>query len=204
MARIQALPNHLSSRFYPDDYFTRINWLEVFNNKNPIELELGAGDGSFLIRYAKAHTGINLLGIERLLGRMRKIDRDTHKAGVENIRLLRIEASYFMRYLPVDNSVQAVHLYFPDPWPKKRHHKHRLVNASFRQQTMRILQPSGMVYLRTDHEDYHNQMLEVFDEEPLFVPAETPQPLMDIKTDFESEFNQKGIPTRHAAYLLQA
>ena len=98
MARIRALPPQYTKRFHPEDYFKPLKWEDVFAVKHPIEIELGAGDGSFLIKYASKHPEINLLGIERLLGRMRKIDRDTHRAGVGNIQLFRIEAGYFLKY----------------------------------------------------------------------------------------------------------
>lgn len=200
MARIKALPSEISSRYYPCNYFAPLDWQQVFGKDAPVEIELGAGDGSFLIQYALQHPNTQLLGIERLLGRIRKIDRDTHKAGATNIRLLRIEAGYFLKYMPVEASVHAVHVYFPDPWPKKRHHKNRLINAVFVDQCKRILQPLGRIYLRTDHVEYFEQMRCVFDASPAFELIETPETLKSIKTDFESAFNQQGITTQYATY----
>jgi len=92
-----------------------MDWEQVFDNTAPVEIELGAGDGSFLLNYAEQYPKLNLLGIERLLGRIRKIDRNAFKANITNLRLLRIEAGYFLEYLPVNHSVQAIHVYFPDP-----------------------------------------------------------------------------------------
>ena len=84
-----------------------------------VELELGAGDGSFLVQYASAHPQVNFFAVERLLGRVRKMDRKSHKAGCGNIRLLRVEASYLLNHLIPEASLQAIHLYFPDPWPRR-------------------------------------------------------------------------------------
>lgn len=202
MARIRALPTDISSRYYPSDYFAPIDWEQVFEVTTPIEIELGAGDGSFLIQYAQQNPQLQLLGIERLLGRIRKIDRNAHKAGVTNLRLFRIEAGYLLKYLIKDRSVRAIHVYFPDPWPKKRHHKNRLISLSFVEQCKRILTRSGRVYLRTDHVEYFEQMQTVFNDSPDFQLLETPTELKAIKTDFEADFNQQGIQTQYATYGL--
>ena len=96
-----------------------------------LEVELGSGDGSFLAQRAAAYPERNFLGVERLLGRLRKLDRKARRAGLTNVRLLRIEAGYFLEYLLPATSVHALHLYFPDPWPKRKHRKNRLVNERF-------------------------------------------------------------------------
>ena len=199
MARIRALPSHHSLLFRPNDYFAPLKWEEIFKVNQPLEIELGAGDGSFLIKYAKAHPEINLLGIERLLGRMRKIDRDTHRSGVKNVRLFRIEAGYFLKYLSPPKSIRAIHVYFPDPWPKVRHHKKRLVDEVFVQRCADLLEPEGVVYLRTDHENYFEQMKEVFQADARFYPIATPDSLKKITTDFEEHFNDQGIHTQYAS-----
>ena len=204
MARIKALPTEHSSRYYPDDYFAPLNWEQVFENTAPVEIELGAGDGSFLLHYATQHPKLNLLGIERLLGRIRKIDRNAYKAKISNLRLLRIEAGYFLKYLPINHSVQGIHVYFPDPWPKKRHHKNRLINSMFVEQCKRVLTPAGHVYLRTDHVEYFEQMVSVFGASPDFELLDTPEQLKCIKTDFEAEFNQQGIRTQYATFRFVA
>ena len=103
----------------------------IFGKAQSLEVEIGAGDGSFLVAYAKAHPELNLIGLERLLGRLRKIDRKARRAGLENVRLLRLEAAYFVQYMLPRASVRAFHIYFPDPWPKRRHWKNRLINDAF-------------------------------------------------------------------------
>jgi tRNA (guanine-N7-)-methyltransferase len=176
----------------------------LFPRPQPLEVELGSGDGSFLAQWAATHPDRNFLGVERLLGRLRKLDRKAGRQGLRNLRLLRIEAAYFVRYLLPPASVEAIHLYFPDPWPKRRHRAHRLVNAAFAEAAARALVPGGIVYLRTDDEDYFAQMLEVFGGAPAFRLVETPPDLSAVVTDFERGFNAQGIPTRRAAYRLQA
>jgi len=177
-----------------------LNPSALFPESLPLELELGSGDGSFAIQYARRHPDRNFLAVERLLGRLRKIDRKGLRAGLINLRLLRIEASYLLEYLVPRESVQALHVYFPDPWPKRKHRKHRLVNARFGELAFQVLSPGGVVYLRTDDEDYFAQMTAAFAANTQFFLAATPAELAGILTDFEKDFLAHGVPTLRAAY----
>jgi len=186
--------------YQPASYFQPLDVPRLFPTPQPFEVELGSGDGSFLVRYAQAHRDRNFLGIERLLGRLRKIDRKGRRAGLTNLRGLRVEAGYFLEYLLPAESVQAVHVYFPDPWPKRKHRKNRLVNPRFTELAARVLTPGGTVYLRTDDADYFAQMTEVFAASPSFRPTATPDELVTLLTDFETDFRARGISTLGAAY----
>jgi tRNA (guanine-N7-)-methyltransferase len=172
----------------------------MFPRLQPCEVELGSGDGSFLVNYAALHPGINLIGVERLLGRLRKIDRKGRRAGLANLRCLRIEASYFLEYLLPPHSIQALHIYFPDPWPKRKHRRRRLINGHFAQTACQALAPGGVVWLRTDDANYFAQMRAVFGASPFFQETETPPALAALETDFERDFHEKGIQTLRAAY----
>ena len=138
--------------------------------------------------------------MERLLGRLRKIDRKGLRSGLANLRLIRLEASYVVEHLLPRESVRAVHVYFPDPWPKRKHAKNRLVNARFAESAQQALIPGGVIYLRTDDEDYFEQMTLVFAANAGFLLAETPTELSGILTDFEKDFLAKGVRTLGAAY----
>jgi tRNA (guanine-N7-)-methyltransferase len=116
------------------------------------------------------------------------------------LRGVRIESAYFLQYLLPAHSAAALHIYFPDPWPKKKHRKHRLINEPFLQLACAALTSSGMVYLRTDDADNFAQMIEVFSASREFQKIETPVELAGLPTDFEREFNARGIPTLRAAY----
>ena len=181
----------------------RIDPPKLFLRQQPVEVELGAGDGSFLIEYTRQHPEHNFIGVERLLGRLRKIDKKGTRAGFKNLRAIRIEASYFLEWMLPSKSVTALHVYFPDPWPKRKHRKNRLVNEHFTELTSRILVPGGIVYLRTDDLDYFSQMTRVFAADARFVAVDTPESLSRVVTDFERNFNAKGIPTQRAAYQLR-
>jgi tRNA (guanine-N7-)-methyltransferase len=178
----------------------RIRLADLFPTDQPLEVELGSGDGSFLVDYARLHPDHNFLGVERLLGRLRKLDRKGRRAGLTNLRGLRIESSYLLQYLLPLHSTVALHIYFPDPWPKRRHQRHRLINERFPALARQALAPGGVVYLRTDDETYFEQMVGVFAASPEFRLAETPTDLSSLLTDFEKDFQARGIKTLRAAY----
>lgn len=187
----------------PASYIQRLDWNAIFQKPLPVEVELGSGDGSFLAQYAKQHPERNFLGVERLLGRLRKLEKKSVRNGLENIRLLRLEATYLMEFLVEPASVSALHIYFPDPWPKRKHRKNRLINEAFTDITAKALAPEGVVYLRTDDVDYFEQMTRVFGANAKFELMETPEELKAVVTDFERNFHLRGVPTNHAAYRLK-
>ena len=181
----------------------RLDLSRLFPNPQPIEIELGSGDGTFLVNLAAQCPGHNFIGVERLLGRLHKLDRKGRRAGLKNLRAIRIESSYFLQYLLPARSIAAVHIYFPDPWPKRKHRRHRLVNEGFPALTHQALTSGGTVYLRTDDEDYFLHMTEVFGASALFRPVSTPQELAGLATDFEKGFQARGIETFRAAYRAE-
>lgn len=172
----------------------------MFPRPQPLEVELGCGDASFLAEYAARHPDRDFIGVERLLGRIRKLDRKGQRARLTNLRGVRIESAYFLEYLLPRNVTTALHIYFPDPWPKLKHRRHRLINDGFPALAWHTLVPRGVIYLRTDDEDYFQQMQRVFAAERRFRPIETPAELLEVRTDFEQGFNARGIPTLRAAY----
>ena len=184
----------------PDSYLERLNTTGLFAQSQPLEVELGAGDGSFIAQWAVLNPQTNFLAVERLLGRLRKIEKKSRRAGLENIRALRLEATYFTEFLLPHNSVMAFHIYFPDPWPKRKHRQNRVINDRFTRVLGEALVPQGVIYLRTDDEDYFAQMTTAFGGNPNFEPVPTPERLAAVLTDFEREFNARGIRTNRAAY----
>ncbi len=184
----------LTSVLAPPDL---VGW---FGRVAPLEVDLGSGDGGFLLRFAPRHPERNFLAVERLLGRIRKLDRKAPRLGLTNLRALRVDAAYLVRHLLPPDSVAAAHIYFPDPWPKKRHRARRLIQPGFAADLRRVLVPGGTVFLRTDDADYFGQMREVFGAATGFEEVPTPADLRAVPTDFEQEFHAQGRPTWHAAY----
>jgi tRNA (guanine-N7-)-methyltransferase len=195
---VQAAPESLL--YQPATVVERLNLPGLFPSDQPLEVELGSGDGSFIVQYAAQHPHRNFIAVERLLGRLRKVDRKGRRAGVANLRAVRIEAWYFLEYLLPKSSAAAIHVYFPDPWPKRRHHKNRLVNETFSKSAAQALLPNGVIYLRTDDADYFAQMREVFAVAPAFVETQTPESLCLVPTDFERAFLKRGVQTLRTAY----
>ena len=184
----------------PASYFERLVLETLFPSAQPLHVELGSGDGSFLVQYAAAHPETNFLGVERLLGRLRKIDRKGRRRGLTNLRAIRVEAGYFLEFLLPAQCAEALHVYFPDPWPKRKHRKNRLINARFTELAHLVLQPGGFVHLRTDDADYFEQMTLVFRESQHFRETATPPALTSFVTDFERDFHARGIPSRIVSY----
>jgi tRNA (guanine-N7-)-methyltransferase len=178
--------------------------MRLFDRSGPLEVELGCGDGSFLLDYAAQHPSRRFLGVERLLGRIRKIDRQGRRRGLRNLRGIRIEARYLLEYLLPPVSVTALHVYFPDPWPKVRHARRRLVDEAFPALAARVLVPSGCVYLRTDADAYREQMQEAFKLAERFAFIPTPAELARVETDFEREFRASGKEVFRLAYRVGA
>lgn len=178
--------------------------LALFGRTLPVEVELGSGDGGFLLRYAPRHPETGFVAVERLMGRVSKLGRKAPRLGLTNIRALRVDADYFTRYLLRPGTVSAFHIYFPDPWPKKRHRRRRLVNPALAGAIHRALVPGGAVHLRTDDADYHAQVREVFAGAPGFREIPTPEELAAVLTDFEEAFLAAGKPTLRASYEKSA
>ena len=186
--------------FCPPSYVERLDVHGLFAQSHPVEVELGAGDGSFIAQWAALNPGINFLAVERLLGRLRKIERKSRRAGLTNLRAIRLEASYFGKYLLPPQSVTVFHIYFPDPWPKRKHRGNRLINEQFTEVLRAALCIDGIVYLRTDDADYFGQMTHSFEANINFDAVPTPKRLAAVLTDFERAFNAEGIQTNRVAY----
>jgi len=202
MTQSAPTPAATSLIYRPASWIERLSLPEMFARMQSLEVELGSGDGSFLAQWAAACPERNFLGVERLLGRLRKLDRKAQRAGLANMRLMRIEAAYFLEFLLPPRSVSALHVYFPDPWPKRKHRRHRLVNERFPELASRALSSQGVVCLRTDDADYFAQMQEVFGADKRFRFEETPDTLALVTTDFERDFQARGIATLRAAWRL--
>ncbi|MCX5895462.1 MAG: tRNA (guanosine(46)-N7)-methyltransferase TrmB [Proteobacteria bacterium] len=136
------------------------DWKAIFGNTNPVEIEIGCGRGMFIIKSALENPEVNYLGIEKSLSFFRMLKEQVKKSTAENIRLIRGEAFYLFKKFVPQHSVRTLHIYFPDPWPKKRHHKRRLVNAAFFEAAVNALMPQGCIFIATDFQDYFAGILQ--------------------------------------------
>jgi tRNA (guanine-N7-)-methyltransferase len=175
------------------DILSPIALREVFWNDRPVEVDLGSGPGKFLVEAAQKFPDRNFLGIERLLGRMRKTRRRAFELGIDNLRLLRMEMEYAVKYLLPRESIFRFHLSFPDPWPKRRHHVRRVVDREFFDALWRALIAEGEIRIKTDHEAYFQQIARVAGESQLWNLLEWADESYPV-TDFEQDFLAKDLP----------
>lgn len=186
--------------FLPGDVCSRLDIAALFPGREtlPVEADLGCGDGAFLTAMAALHPERNFLGVERLLGRVRRTCRKLAAGGARNARLIRLESHYLVRYLLPPGSVHTIHVMFPDPWPKRRHHGNRLIQKDFLDVAWIALAPGGEIRLTTDDAPYFAHMRRVFEPHPGFV-EEPWEPGPDYpRTDFEALFRARALPIYRA------
>jgi len=140
----------------PETYVAPLDLLAIFGCIAPLHVDLGCGNGSFLCELAQRHPDRNFLGTEKLVGRVAKTCRKA--ASLENVRVLNVESSYAVRYLLPETSVETFYLLFPDPWPKRRHHRRRIVTTDFLDSIHRALAAGGVLRIATDQLDYFEKI----------------------------------------------
>jgi tRNA (guanine-N7-)-methyltransferase len=141
-----------------------IDFVRIFGRSGPVHIEIGSGKGTFLLGQATALPSENFLGIEWARKYYRYAVDRIGRWGLTNVRIIRTEAAGFIAEFVPDDSVDCFHIYFPDPWPKKRHHKRRFICPANLEQLIRCLKSSGQIRIATDHEDYFEQIKEVLSE----------------------------------------
>lgn len=171
-----------------------------FDPARPLEVDVGCGKGRFLVTQAREHPDHNFIGIDRQLGRLRKVERKLHQAGVSNVRLLRTEAAFTITFqLPAD-SVDVFYIFFPDPWPKRRHQGRRLFNPAFLDAVHRALRTGGRLHLATDHQPYFDEVAALLGADRRFVAIPTFEPPPEQRTEFETIFLQQSRPVRRGSF----
>jgi len=182
--------------YLPENYFAPLDLSAIFPGREgaPLEIDLGCGDGAFLTAVAEAAPERNFLGVERLLGRVRRCTRKAARAGLANVRLLRIESHYFLRYLLPPASASVIHVMFPDPWPKRRHHAKRLIQPDFLDAAQAALAPEGELRFTTDDLPYYTHTLEVSGKHSGFHQCAWEPGDGYPQTDFERGFRAEGLP----------
>jgi len=173
----------------------------VFGRDGPLEVDVGCGKGRFLAARAKASPDSNFLGIDRLLVRLRKVDKKIARDGLQNVRLLRIEASYAIQHLLPPGCVSCFYVFFPDPWPKRRHHRRRLFTPAFLDSLHTALGKSGIVHVVTDHLPYAESIRSLFEADPRFLPAPDFEPGSENeRTEFELLFRGQDAPIARCSW----
>ena len=135
-----------------------IDFNNIFPQLRPVHIEIGSGKGTFLVNQAQAQPEINFLGIEWASKYYRYAVDRIGRWSLSNVRLIRTDAAEFIAEHIPDNSITCFHVYFPDPWPKKRHHKRRFICKKNITELLRCLAPDGIINIATDHADYFEQI----------------------------------------------
>lgn len=191
-----------------------MDWETLFGNTHPVEIEIGFGKGRFLLEASKRHPKTNYIGIERAqkyveLTRerfekyMRHFGIDKASWMFSNVRLAWTDANYFLTRYVAAASVQAYHIYFPDPWPRKRQQKRRIFrNQDFLEALTRTLNSdSGQLYIVTDYAEYFWEIQERLADLPLLHPVDADlRPDQDIATNFEMKYVVEGRSIYRAVY----
>ncbi|MES2705595.1 MAG: tRNA (guanosine(46)-N7)-methyltransferase TrmB [Verrucomicrobiota bacterium] len=189
----------------PADYFRGLTREEIFPDASrPLELDVGCGDGTFLLEMAARFPERDFLGLERLGGRVKKICRRAARLGLANVRVLSLESSYALGWLLPHACATRLHLLFPDPWPKKRHARHRFVHPENLTAIHRALAEKGQFLFKTDHPEYFDEATAAVDESPLFSRL----PWLDDAefypvTDFEQQWLGEGKLIQAARWVKQ-
>jgi tRNA (guanine-N7-)-methyltransferase len=168
----------------------------LFGNDRPLELELGPGKGTFLLAESLARPEVNFLGIEYARRYWIFAADRLRRAGRANVRVVLAEASEFVRDFLESESLEAVHIYFPDPWPKTRHRRRRLIQPAFLELLLPKLKPGGRLAIATDHLDYFQQIHESVQRSPLVaVDFATTRAALEneaVGSNFERKYLKEG------------
>ena len=140
---------------------SKIDFVRIFGRPGPVHSEIGTCKGTFLLNQARAQPGNNFLGIEWARKYYRYAVDRIGRWGLTNVRIIRTDAAAFLADFIPDNSVDCFHIYFPDPWPKKRHHKRRFICPANLEHLVRCLKTGGQLKIATDHADYFEQIKQV-------------------------------------------
>jgi tRNA (guanine-N7-)-methyltransferase len=179
----------------------KISWTDLFGNENPVEIEVGFGKGLFLLTQSQAHPQVNFLGIEIERKFVMLTAARLARSGVRNVRLACTDARWLLHGV-ADRTVQAVHVYFPDPWWKERHRKRKLFTTDFADQCVRVLWPAGLLHFATDVAEYFAEACAMLDAQPLLTrAADASSSGEEGLTHFERKYRREGRAIHRTCYL---
>lgn len=183
----------------------QLNAAEVFGRSAPLIVEIGSGSGDCVVAAAAAHPGTNFLSVEVWSPGVAQTIAKAARADLSNLRIVQADAAGVLASALPEASIEELWVFFPDPWPKKKHHKRRLVEPRLAQNVARVLRPGGIWRLGTDWEDYAFAMREVLRAEPAFENATGERVEgVDFTERFEgrvmTRFERKGLDVGHTVY----
>ena len=183
----------------PDGPIGASLWAAAFNRVAPLSIEIGFGNGAALAQLARAHPRWNCVGVDVYRPGFGALMLACKRDGIDNVRIVETEALSLLKRLE-PASVHLVNVFFPDPWPKARHHKRRLVNAEFAAAVAACLEPGGTLYLATDWAPYAEQMVEILAAVPTLAGGTAERPASRPVTPFEAKGEAAGRAVADLAY----
>lgn len=175
-----------------------LDWMALFDNK-PLVLEIGFGMGDSLAAMAKANPHLGFIGIEVHLPGVGRLLRLAKEQQLDNLKIIHHDAVEVLTHMLQTPVFDRLHIFFPDPWPKKRHHKRRLIQPAFLKLVSKALKPGGILHLATDWENYAESMQETLAAEPGFTRFNSSH-ARQLRT--ETKFEQRGLRLGHAVWDL--
>ncbi len=199
----QALTRHWSSYGIEFDSAARLDLANLFPGYQCCKLEIGFGNGDSLLQMAAQDPSCAYLGIEVHEPGVGHCLKHLHEGGLNNLRLIAHDAIEVLEYMMPAQSLDAVLLFFPDPWHKKKHHKRRIVNQHFRDLLYRTMKPGAILHMATDWQDYAEHMAEDLMSDPRFTNLGD-QHGYHAKPDYrpETKFERRGQRLGHGVWDL--
>jgi tRNA (guanine-N7-)-methyltransferase len=200
------LPSASPLRLDPVAAVEGIDWRHLFGREGRVEVEIGIGKGRFLLAIAAARPEILHLGVEWSNEYLRLAETRAERGRLDNVRFVRADANDLVRRAIPERSVAAYYVFYPDPWPKKRHHKRRFLQPQNVDAMARTLLPDGRLHVATDHDDYWSVIEPLLDghaafaREPDFGGPEFPLPVDGPLTNFEAKYELEGRPRHRGSW----
>lgn len=196
--------NHLVANYALTESTETWDFESIFANSNPVTVEIGFGMGASLLEMAKSNPQINYIGIEVHLAGLGSLAADLDEEDIANVRLVKFDAIQAFRQNIADESLDCVQIFFPDPWPKKKHHKRRLIQSEFVKLLTSKIKPGGILHCATDWENYAEHILEVLQAEntlrnssldDTYIARPDSRPM--------TKFERRGLKLGHGVWDLQ-
>jgi len=188
----------------PGDLRLPLETPELFGRQNPLVIEVGFGDGHYLAHLARSHPEWNLLGVEVSLGSLWRAYRRVLRNEISNVRLFRGDARFIVRDVIAENTLSRIYVKFPDPWPRKKHRKRRLLRAPFFSLLSTRLEDGGVLSFTTDHAEYFDFALEEAESTGYYQITTGEPPVAALETKYARKWREMNKEIFHAEFKKTA